>query len=172
MARPLKVSYESICERYKEARRINCRYPVSYTAKNLGISTRTVNRALVKSVEIGLIPASMVYLPPFKPKLEPAKTELTVFFPNPNHWYQRSVHILQEAFMSLKNTTMLFRRLNDGTAFECKVDPQSSKITEYKGDPQKTYAEMKAIGHPLVYFILNSGLSKGPKRQLFGIDSP
>ncbi len=68
MARPLKISYESICERYKEARRQNVRYPVSATAKTFGISTRTVNRALIKAVHQGLIAEELVDLPIFKPK--------------------------------------------------------------------------------------------------------
>ena len=68
MARPRKVSYESICEHYKEARRQNVRYPVSATAKTFGVSTRTVNRALIKAVHQGLIAEELADLPIFKPK--------------------------------------------------------------------------------------------------------
>lgn len=68
MARPKKVSDESICERYKQARSLNLRFPVSNTAKAFGISTRTVNRALIRSVHNGLIAEELVNLPIFKPK--------------------------------------------------------------------------------------------------------
>jgi hypothetical protein len=80
MARPIKVPFEEICSRYLEFKRANLKFPVKKTATSFSISTRTVNRALLKGIATGLVPEEMVNLPIFKPKQEAPKQELMVFW--------------------------------------------------------------------------------------------
>jgi hypothetical protein len=62
--------------------------------------------------------------------------------------------------MPPKNIKRMYRKLNDGSEFSCTVDPKTSKIESYKGNPAKAYKEMKRIGHPLAKLISHSRLSK------------
>ena len=78
MARPIKVSVDAICQYYHGYLNSGVQFPVSATAKALGISKLTVNRGLSKAIEEGLMRPTQVHSKPLHLKKAEPKQELVV----------------------------------------------------------------------------------------------
>jgi hypothetical protein len=78
MARPLKVSYEVICERYKDYLYYGVRFPVARLAREYSVSKRTINRKLSQGVAKGILSYNLIDTVPFQPKQQPTKQEVVV----------------------------------------------------------------------------------------------